>query len=63
MIVSTVLDHECTGDNVELIAANTDPLIMLNRLMGQIIMKTEVTKKHKAIERDIRVIAECIGDV
>ena len=67
MIVSTVLDHTCTGDNVELIAANTDLLIMLiffwNRLMGQIIMKTEVTKKHKAIERDIRVTVECIGDV
>ena len=26
-------------------------------------MKTEVTKKHKAIERDIGVIAECIGNV
>ena len=30
--------------------------------MGQIIIKTEATKKHKAIGRDI-VIAECICDV
>ena len=29
MIVSTVLDHACTRDNVELIAADTDLLIML----------------------------------
>ena len=67
MIVSTVLDHACTGDNVELIAADIDLLIMLiyfwSSLMGQIIMKTEATKKHKAIERDIGIIAECIGDV
>ena len=50
MIVSTVLDHACTRDNVELIAADTDLLIMLiyfwNSLMGQIIMKTEATKKQ-----------------
>ena len=67
MIVSTVLDHACTGDNVELLADDTDLLIMFiyfwNSLMGQIIMKTEGTKKHKAIERDIGVIAECTGDV
>ena len=67
MIVSTVLDHAYTGENVELIAADTDLLIMLiyfwNSLMGQIIMKTEATKKHKAIESDIGVIAECISDV
>ena len=31
--------------------------------MGQIIMKTEATKKHEAIERDIGVIEECVGDV
>ena len=31
--------------------------------MGQIVMKTEGAKKKKAIERDIGVIAECIGDV
>ena len=30
--------------------------------MGQIIMRTEATTKHKAIEHDIGVIAECIGD-
>ena len=67
MIVSTVFDHACTGDNTELIAADTDLLIFLiyfwNNLMGQIIMRTEATKKHKAVERDIGVIAECIGDV
>ena len=67
MIVSTVVDHACAGDNIELIAADTDLLIMLiyfwNSLMGQIIMRTEVTKKPKAIECDTGVIAECIGDV
>ena len=67
MIVSTVLDHACIGDNVELIAADADVLIKLtylrNSLMGNIIMRTEAMKKHKAIERDIGVIAECIGDV
>ena len=26
-------------------------------------MKTEATKKHKAVERDIGVISECVGDV
>ena len=65
MIVSTVLDHACPGDNVELISA--DVLIKLicfwYCLTGQIIMRTETTKKHKAIEGDIRVISECIGDV
>ena len=65
MSVSTVLDHVCTGDNVEMIAADTDLLIMLiyfwNSIMGQIIIKTEATKPHKAIERDIGVIAEFIG--
>ena len=67
MIVSTVLDHTCNADNVELIAANTGLLIMLiyfwKSLMGQIIMRTEATKKHKVIERDFGVIAECTGDV
>ena len=29
MIAFTVLNHTCTGDNVELIAADTDFLIML----------------------------------
>ena len=41
MIVSTVLDHACAGDNVQLIATDTDLPIMLiyfwNSLMGQII--------------------------
>ena len=34
-----------------------------NSLMGQIIMRTDATKKHKATQRDIEVITECIGDV
>ena len=67
MIVSTVLDHACIRDKVELIAADADVLIKLtylwNSLMGNIIMRTEAMKKHKAIEREIEVIAECIGDV
>ena len=49
------------------IAADTDLLIMFvyswDSLMEQIIMRSEATKTHKAIERDIGVIAECIGDV
>ena len=65
MNVSTVLDHACTGDNVEIITADTDLLIMLlyfrNSIKGHIIIRTEATKKHKAIERDIGVIAEYIG--
>ena len=67
MIVSAVLDESCTGDNVELIAADTDLLIMLiyswNSLIGQKFMKTEATKKHKSIEGDTAVIAECLGHV
>ena len=31
--------------------------------MGQIIMRIEATKKHRAIERDIGVISEYIGNV
>ena len=53
MIVSTAVDHACAGDNIELIAADTDLLIMLlyfwNSLMGQIIMRTEATKNPKFI--------------
>ena len=49
------------------VAADTDLLIILiyfwNSLMGQIIMKSEATKKHESIERDIGVIEECTGDV
>ena len=67
MIVFTVLDHACTGDNAEVIAAGTDLLIMLiyfwNSLMGQIVMKSEASKKHRATAGDIGVIAKCIGDV
>ena len=36
MIVSTVLDHVCTGDNVELIAADTDLLIMFKYTFGTV---------------------------
>ena len=49
------------------IAADTDLLIMFvyswDSLMEQIIMRSEATKTYKAIERDIGVIAEGIGDV
>ena len=52
---------------MELIAADTDLLIMLvyfwDSLMGQIIMKTETTKKHGSIERHIGKIADRIDVV
>ena len=67
MIVSTILDHACNGDNIQLIAADTDLLIMViyfwNSLMGQIIRRTETTKNYKAIECGIGVIAEYLGNV
>ena len=31
--------------------------------MGQIIIKAEAAKKHRAIEHDNAVTAECIGNV
>ena len=52
MVVSTVLDHACTGGNVELITSYTDLLVIFlyfwNSLMGETTMKSEDTKKHKA---------------
>ena len=39
------------------------PLYFWNTLMGQMIMKTEATKKHKVIECDIGVNVECTGDL
>ena len=67
IVFSIVLDHACTGGNVELIAVDTDLLIMLvsflNSLMGQTTMNSETTRKHRAIERDIDNIAKCIGYV
>ena len=49
-IVSAVLDHCCEGENVVLLAADTDLLIMLlyfwNDLMGHVIMKSECTKRQ-----------------
>ena len=67
MVVSTVLDHACTGGNVEIIAAETDNLIILkyfwNSLMGEITINPEATKNYKVIERATGNITECIGDV
>ena len=66
-IVSAVLDHCCEGENVVLLAADTDLLIMLlyfwNDLMGHVIMKSEGTKRHKTIERNIGEMAQCLEDV
>ena len=67
MVVSTVLDYACTGGNVELIAADTDLLIVLmyvwNCITREITINSEVTKDHKAIKCDIGNTAECISDV
>ena len=66
-IVSAVLDRCCEGENVVLLAADTDLLIMLlyfwNDLMGHVIMKSEGTKRHKTIERNIGEMAQCLEDV
>ena len=67
MVVSTILDYACTGGNVELIAANTDLLIMLmyfwNSIIEEITMNSEAAKNHKAIKCDIGNTAEHINDV
>ena len=67
MVVSTVLDYACTGGNVELIAADTDLLIMLmyvwNSIIGEITINSEATKNHKVIKCDIGNTAECINGV
>ena len=67
MVVSTVLDYACTGGNVELIAADTDLLIMLlfvwNSIIGEITINSEATQNHKAIKCDIGNTAECINSV
>ena len=67
MVVFTALDHACSGGNVELIVADTDPLIMLtyfwNSLIGEITIKSEATKNNKAMERGIGNIIDCIADV
>ena len=51
---------------MELIASVTDLRIILKyfwkSLMGEITTNSEVTKKHKAIARDIGDIAEYIGN-
>ena len=66
-IVSTVLDHACAGENVCLIATDTDLLIMLiymwNNMMGQIKMKSEGTRKYRESARDISQIASSLGDI
>ena len=65
-VVFTTLDHAYTGSNVELIAADTDVLIMLihiwNNLMGGITIKPEAKKKQKSIDRDIGNSTEYFGD-
>ena len=67
MVVSTVLDYACTGCKMELIAADTDLLIMLiyvwNSIIGDITINSEATKKHKAIKYDVDNIAERINNV
>ena len=66
-IVSTVLDFACAGENVYLIAADTDLLIMLicmwRDTMGQIKMKIEGTRKYKELVCDIGQIANTLGDI
>ena len=66
-IVSTVLDHACAGENVCLIATDTDLLIMLiymwNNMMGQIKMKREGTRKYRESARDIGQIASSLGNI
>ena len=67
VIVSSVLDHACTGTNVTLIATDTDLFIMLlyfwNNRMGKVVMKSEATKKHGATVRDVGKISECLGEI
>ena len=66
MVAFPVLNHACTGGNVELIAADDDLLIMLIYFWDSLIegtaMKSEAAKKQRAIERDIDNITYCIGD-
>ena len=54
VVVSSALDHTCAGRNVEIIAADTDLMIMLiyfwKSLMGEITIKSETTKNHKTTE-------------
>ena len=67
MAVSTVPDYVCTGGNVELIAVDTDILIMLkyvwNSIIGEITINFEATKNHNAIKCDMsnvcRTYQEC----
>ena len=57
MVVSTVLDYACTGGNVELIAADTDllimPLYVCNITIREKTINSEAKKNHKAIKCDI----------
>ena len=66
-IVSIILDFSCAEENVCLIAADTDLLIMLiymwNYMMGQIKMQSEGTRKYKVSVRDIRKITSTLGDI
>ena len=65
--IVSILDFACAGENVCLIAADTDLLIMLiymwNYMMGQIKMQREGTRKHKVSVRDIGKITSTLGDI
>ena len=67
MFVSTVIDYAYTVGNVELVAADTDLLIMLicvwKSILGEITINSEATKNHKAIKCDIGNTVERISDV
>lgn len=56
-IVSTALDFACAGENVCLIAADKDILIMLvymwNNMTGKIEMKSEGTRKYEELVSSI----------
>lgn len=56
-VVSTALDFACAGENVCLIAADKDILIMLvymwNNVTGKIEMKIEDTRKYEELVSSI----------
>ena len=64
-IISAVLDFACAGENVYLISADTDLLIMLiymwNNMMGQLKIKREGTCKYKESVCDIGQIVSILG--
>ena len=66
MVVSTVLNQSYSGGNMELIAADTNLLIMFiyiwNSIIGQATINSKATKKQKAIKCDIGNTGERISD-